>query len=103
MPAKPSPYPDDAYLDPRLEADRITRLNRAEGHLHSIGRMITSHEDCVQIVTQLVAVQGAIRQVIVKLLDEHIESCVSACVEAGTTEGHAAVAELKRTIAMLLR
>ena len=103
MPAKSSPYPNDAYLDPRLEAELITRLNRAEGHLRGINRMITNHEDCVQILTQLAAVQAAIRQVMLKLLDEHVESCVSACVEAGTSSGHAAVADLKRMLATVLK
>jgi hypothetical protein len=42
MPKKPSPYPNDAYLDPRLEADLITRLNRAEGHLRSVKQMLTN-------------------------------------------------------------
>ncbi len=103
MSAKPSPYPDNAYLDPRLEADLIKRLNRAEGHLRSINRMLTNHEDCTQIVIQLVAVQAALRQVTLKLLDEHVESCVSACVEAGTVTGHAAVTDLKRMLAMVLK
>ena len=103
MPKKPSPYPTDAYLDPRLEADLITRLNRAEGHLRSVKQMLTNHEECVQILTQLAAVQGAIRPITLKLLDEHIASCVTACVEAGTVEGHAAIADLKRMLAMVAK
>lgn len=103
MPKKLSPYPHDAYLDPRLEADLITRLNRAEGHLRSVKQMLTNHEECDQILTQLAAVQGAIRQVTLKLLDEHVDSCVSACVEAGTAEGHAAIADLKHMLAMVLK
>ncbi len=103
MPRQSSPYPDDAYLDPRVEADLITRLNRAEGHLRSIKQMLSNHEDCTQILIQLAAVQAAIRQVTLKLLDEHVESCASACVEAGTSQGHEAIANLKRMIAMVLK
>ena len=65
--------------------------------------MLTNHEECGQILTQLAAVQGAMRQVTLKLLDEHVDSCVSACVEAGTAEGHAAIADLKRMLAMVLK
>ncbi len=103
MTTKSSPYPNNAYLDPRLEAELITRLNRAQGHLGSINRMITNHEDCTQILTQLTAVQAALHQITLKLLDDHIESCVSACVEDGTSRGYEAIGDLKRVVAMLLK
>ena len=103
MPEKQSPYPDNAYLDPRLEADLIKRISRAEGHLRSIKRMLSNHEDCTQIATQLAAVQAAVRQVTLKLLDEHVESCVGACMEAGPEDRRTAMVSLKRMITMLLK
>ncbi len=64
-----SPYPDGTYLDDRIESDIIVRINRADGHLRSIKRMLAEREDCIDILVQLAAVQGAIRQITIKLLN----------------------------------
>lgn len=98
-----SSYPDGAYLDSRVEGDVITRISRAEGHLRSIKRMLAEREDCTDILVQLAAVQAAIRQITIKILNEHVDSCVSACVEADPDAGHDAIGDLKRVISALIK
>jgi len=74
------------YLDPELIESLFKRLNRIEGHVRGVKRMLTDQEDCESILVQTSAIKAALNQVIIKLLEGHIETCVTDCVKAGDTE-----------------
>jgi DNA-binding FrmR family transcriptional regulator len=59
-----------------LKADITRRLRCAEGHLRGVAGMLERGDDCEDIVRQLMAVQGALREVNRRLLKNHLEVCL---------------------------
>jgi DNA-binding FrmR family transcriptional regulator len=59
------------------------RLNRIEGQVRGIGRMIDEDRYCVDILTQVSAVQSALDALALKLLEHHLHGCVSHAVASG--------------------
>ena len=72
------------------------RLNRIEGQVKGIQRMIESDRYCIDIVQQLTAVSSAIAEVSLAVLQSHIEGCVSDAIREEHSEHH--IQELMETI-----
>jgi len=90
----------ETYLEPELVENLKTRLNRIEGHVRGIKRMLDDKEDCDSILVQTSAIKAALNQVIIKLLEGHMETCVAECVQAGDDE---ALDRLRRAMALVLK
>ena len=90
----------ETYLDPELVENLETRLNRIEGHVRGIKRMLDDKEDCESILVQTSAIKAALNQVIIKLLEGHMDTCVTDCVQAGDDE---ALDRLKSALALVLK
>jgi DNA-binding FrmR family transcriptional regulator len=76
------------------------RLRRIEGQVRGIEGMVEDDRYCIDVLTQIGAVQAALDKVALGLLDDHAHHCVVGA-EAGkredrTTELMAAVARLMR-------
>ena len=54
------------------------RLRRIEGQVGGIERMVDEERYCIDILTQISAVQAALDKVALGLLDDHTKSCVVA-------------------------
>ena len=52
------------------------RLARIEGQVRGIGRMVDEDRYCIDVLTQISAVQAALDKVALGLLDEHARTCV---------------------------
>ncbi len=89
------------YLDPELVENLQLRLNRIEGHVRGVKRMLEDQEECESILIQLAAIKAALNQVIIKLLEGHMETCVTDCVQAGNTAE--ALERLKDALALVLK
>ncbi len=89
------------YLTPEVEKNLDMRLARIEGHVRSIRRMLAEHTDCETLLIQMSAVKAAMNQVIVKTLEGHIETCVSACAQ--DEETLEALARLRKALALVLK
>jgi DNA-binding FrmR family transcriptional regulator len=61
----------------------LARLNRIEGQVQGVQRMVEEQKYCVDILTQISAIQGALEQVRKILLGRHIESCVADAIASG--------------------
>ena len=61
----------------------ITRLNRIEGQISGINRMIQDETYCVDVLHQFSAVQGALAKAAELILKSHLESCVSRALAEG--------------------
>ena len=59
------------------------RLNRIEGQVRGIGRMIDEDRYCVDILTQVSAVRSALDALALGLLERHLHGCVQRAVRAG--------------------
>ena len=66
------------------------RLRRIEGQVRGLQRMVEEDAYCVDVLTQVSAVQTALEQVAVQVLDAHVRGCVADAVagedEAAATE-----------------
>ena len=74
----------------------VTRLKRADGHLHQIIAMIEEGRPCRELAQQLQAVENAIDNAKKALIHDHIEQCLDRSLKTGRSKGKAAaVAEFK--------
>jgi DNA-binding FrmR family transcriptional regulator len=69
--------------DPGQTTALAKRLNRIEGQVRGIGRMIDDDRYCVDILTQVSAVQSALDALALKLLEHHLHGCVAHAVTSG--------------------
>ncbi len=56
----------------------LKRLNRIEGQVRGIARMVDENRYCVDILTQIGAVQAAVEKVALGLVDGHVRHCMAA-------------------------
>jgi DNA-binding FrmR family transcriptional regulator len=59
------------------------RLARIEGQVRGISKMIDDDRYCIDILTQLGAVDTALEQVAIKVLEEHVQHCVAGALASG--------------------
>lgn len=62
------------YADKKEEL--LTRLSRAEGQVRGVARMVDGDKYCIDILTQISAIQGALDQVALELLRDHTKHCM---------------------------
>lgn len=55
----------------------LKRLNRAEGQVRGVSRMVSEDKYCIDILTQITAVQAALDKVALELLRDHARHCLS--------------------------
>lgn len=79
------------------------RLRRIEGQVRGIARMIEEDKYCIDVLTQISAVNSAMRSVALNLLDEHLNHCVTRAVAEGGGEADEKLAEASAAIARLVR
>ena len=64
----------------------IPRLKRIEGQIRGIQKMIEDERYCIDILTQLSSVQGAIKSVEENILERHLKGCVQHSFTKGNKE-----------------
>ncbi len=78
----------------------LNRLRRIEGQVRGLERMVEEDRYCIDIVTQISAVQAALDKVALGLMDDHARHCIvngpGDKQEDRTDELMAAVARLMR-------
>ena len=76
----------------------LARLKRIEGQTRGVQKMVDEDRYCIDVLTQISAIQAALDKVALGLLDEHARHCVigAADEEDKTAEMMAAVARLMR-------
>lgn len=60
------------------------RLNRIEGQVRGIGRMIEEERYCIDILQQIQAIKSALARVEDAVLKDHAATCVNAAIESGS-------------------
>lgn len=56
----------------------LGRLQRIEGQVRGVARMVEEERYCIDVVTQITAIQAALNKVGLGLLDDHARHCVFA-------------------------
>lgn len=64
----------------------LKRVNRLEGQVRGIGRMIEEDRYCLDIVNQLSAIQSSARALSLVILESHIRHCVADAVRDDNAE-----------------
>ena len=80
--------------------DMVNRLSRIEGQVRGIRKMVEEERYCVDILTQVSAIQSALNSFNKKLLASHIHSCVVDDIQDGKVE---AVDEMCEIIQKLMK
>jgi CsoR family transcriptional regulator, copper-sensing transcriptional repressor len=80
------------------------RLNRIEGQVRGLLRMVEDERYCIDIVTQLSAVQAALTRVKEEILADHVAHCVEGAIRSGNAaDQRRKVAELMDVLARTRR
>lgn len=83
--------------------DHVRRLRRIEGQVRGLARMIENDEYCIDVLTQISAVTGALHSLSLALLEQHLGHCVREAIDDGGEAAEAKLAEANAAIARLVR
>ena len=86
------------YIDDKDEL--LKRLRRVSGRSAGLERMVGEERYCIDILTQISAVQAALDRVALGLLDDHARHCV---IGAGEDDREARTEEMMGAVGRLLR
>ncbi|HET8969199.1 MAG TPA: metal-sensitive transcriptional regulator [Gaiellaceae bacterium] len=59
------------------------RLHRIEGQVRGIERMIAEDRYCIDVLTQIAAVNTALESLAFRILDDHVNHCVAGALASG--------------------
>jgi DNA-binding FrmR family transcriptional regulator len=79
MKRKPNSYTDD-------KENLLRRLNRIEGQIRGVSRMIEEDRYCVDVLQQIASMQSAADAVAMVLLENHVKGCVAEGLRTGKEE-----------------
>jgi len=71
---------------PGYSADKealVKRLHRIEGQVRGVERMVADDRYCIDILTQISAIDTALESLALELLDRHVEHCVAGAFASG--------------------
>jgi CsoR family transcriptional regulator, copper-sensing transcriptional repressor len=61
----------------------LKRLQRIEGQVRGLIRMVEADRYCIDIVTQIAAVRAALRRAEEEVLKDHVAHCVEHAIASG--------------------
>ena len=81
-------------LDETQQQAIVTRLNRIEGQVRGIRRMVQEPRLCIEILQQLAAADAALTRISLAVFRFHVEKCVPEAVNKGEHERRQELSEL---------
>ena len=84
----------DRMLDETQQQSLVTRLNRVEGQIRGIRRMVQEPRLCVELLQQLSAAEAALNRISLAVFRFHVERCVPDGIVQGDPEKTRRLAEL---------
>lgn len=61
----------------------LNRLNRIEGQVRGVARMIEDERYCIDVLTQLQAIRAAVQKAETELLKDHLDHCIEGAIISG--------------------
>ncbi|HET8639499.1 MAG TPA: metal-sensitive transcriptional regulator [Solirubrobacterales bacterium] len=64
---------------PGYQADKdrlLNRLSRIEGQVRGVSRMVEEERYCIDVLTQISAIEAALDKVALGLIDDHTRNCI---------------------------
>ncbi len=82
----------------------LKRLSRIEGQVRGIARMVEGERYCMDMLTQIAAVRGALAKVEDEIIKDHVSHCVENAIVSGDPEQQRAkVTELVTALGRMKR
>lgn len=81
-------------IDETQQQSIVTRLNRVEGQIRGIRRMVQEPRVCVELLQQLSAAEAALNRISLAVFRFHVERCVPDGIVQGEPEKTRRLAEL---------
>lgn len=81
----------------------LKRLRRIEGQVRGLQRMVDDDTYCIEVLTQVSAVNRALQSVALELLGDHLTHCVHDALAEGGPDADAKVDEARAAIERLVR
>lgn len=72
----------------------VTRLNRVEGQIRGIRRMVLDPRPCVEVLQQLAAAEAALNRISLAIFKHHVDTCVADALSKGEIERRKQMDEL---------
>ena len=94
MPEKKCPHCRTKDRSGEEIKDLITRLNRIEGQIRGIRKMVEEDVYCVDVLTQVCAAKNSLNSFTKVLLGNHIKTCVADDIRSGSDEKTEELVEL---------
>jgi DNA-binding FrmR family transcriptional regulator len=64
----------------------LNRLNRIEGQVRGVARMVDEGRYCIDVLTQLQAVKAAVARVETEMLKDHLAHCIESAIVSGDAD-----------------
>jgi DNA-binding FrmR family transcriptional regulator len=77
------------------------RISRIEGQVRGVRKMIAEDRYCIDVITQISAIQSALDALALQLMESHLAGCVQHAVHEGN--GEVAIAEVIGVMRKLAR
>jgi DNA-binding FrmR family transcriptional regulator len=86
-------------MQKNIKASVRKRLNRIEGQVRGLSKMVDEDRYCIDIVTQISAVRAALRRMEEEVLKDHVSHCVEHAITSGNkADQRTKIAELMAVI-----
>jgi DNA-binding FrmR family transcriptional regulator len=83
-------------LDEVTQQECITRLNKVEGQIKGIKKMVEKPKYCIDIINQITATKRALEKISLIIMKRHVETCVTQAIKV--ENGKEKIDELMNTI-----
>ena len=64
-------------IEPATQGEVIHRLKGVEGHIRGVLHMVDEGRPCTEILQQMQAIQGSLRQISLLILAQHLDVCLA--------------------------
>ena len=81
-------------LGPKEEQAVVVRLNRIEGQVRGIGKMVQEPRSCIEVLQQLAAAEAALNAISSAVFQFHVHHGVTDALARGEAERKKSLAEL---------
>lgn len=88
-------------LTPLKQKNVVARLNRIEGQVKGVKRMVLESRYCPEVLNQIAAVRRALDSVSLEMIECHMSTCVSGAIKKN--KGEASIRELTATLERFVR
>ena len=74
---------EHSYIAHGTKDAHLKRLKRIEGQVRGIERMLEEDRYCIDVLTQIAAVNTALESLAFRILDDHVNHCVAGALASG--------------------